>query len=384
MAVTAVVNPEEDFGVAPGRFSRPPLIDLQLFAEEKTEPATPRKREEARRRGHVLRSREVAGAASLMAGLMVLGVLAGGIKAKVEGVALRTWGSLSSFDLSFGMVLWLGKELGYVVLLTVLPLLAAALAVSISSNILIGGLVLSGSQLSPEFSRLNPLAGLRRLLSGRSLFETMKALLKLVGISYVVWRWVSSTVETAPAMLAMDFWEAVSLTMDKVHRSMVESGLVLGGLAFLDFYYQRKEFEAGLRMTREELKEELKRSEGQPEAKARQRERQRLIARMRMLARVKKADVVVTNPEHYAAALKYDPERMAAPVLLAKGKGVMASRIKDEAYRHGVPVVSNPPLARMLYATVEIGRVIPPDLYKAVAEVLAYVYRAMNRVPKVT
>lgn len=216
------------------------------------------------------------------------------------------------------------------------------------------------------------------------MFETMKALLKLVGISYVVWRWVSSTVETAPAMLAMDFWEAVSLTMDKVHRSMVESGLVLGGLAFLDFYYQRKEFEAGLRMTREELKEELKRSEGQPEAKARQRERQRLIARMRMLARVKKADVVVTNPEHYAAALKYDPERMAAPVLLAKGKGVMASRIKDEAYRHGVPVVSNPPLARMLYATVEIGRVIPPDLYKAVAEVLAYVYRAMNRVPKVT
>ncbi|HHY38066.1 MAG TPA: EscU/YscU/HrcU family type III secretion system export apparatus switch protein [Clostridia bacterium] len=360
-----------------------PRIDLQLFAEEKTEPATPRKREEARRRGHVLRSREVTQAASLVAGLLVLGLVAGDIKAKVQGFAVRTWGSLDAFDLSFATVLWLTRELGYAVLVTVLPLLAVALVVSISSNILIGGLVFSGSQLGPDFSRLDPAAGLRRLFSGRSLFETVKALLKLLGISYVVWKGISSTIEIAPVMLAMDLWEGISVAVHRLFRSIIESGLVLSGLAFLDYYYQRKEFEAGLRMTKEELKEELKRSEGQPEAKARQRERQRLIARMRMLARVKKADVVVTNPEHCAAALKYDPERMAAPVLIAKGKGIMASRIKDEAYRHGIPVISNPPLAWMLYNTVEVGRAIPPELYKAVAEVLAYVYRTMNRMPKV-
>lgn len=357
-------------------------IDLQLFAEEKTEPATPRKREEARRRGHVLRSREIAGAGSLIASLLILRVLVGGLKERAVELSTRIWGSLGSFELSEGVVFYLGKNLGYFLLITVLPLLAAGAGVSVFSNLLIGGLAFSPLQLSPSLSRLDPVAGLKRLVSVRSLVETFKSLLKLAGLSFVAYKWISKTVEISPSFLGMNLWDGFLLLADKLYGSMLQGGLIIGALAFLDLYHRKKEYESGLKMTKDELKEEIRRSEGQPEMKARQRERQRLVVRMRMISHVKKADVVIVNPEHYSAALKYEAGKMEAPVLLAKGKGAIAQRIKEEAYRHGIPVITDPPLARTLCATVDIGRPIPPELYKAVAEVLAYVYRTMNRLPE--
>jgi flagellar biosynthetic protein FlhB len=236
------------------------------------------------------------------------------------------------------------------------------------------GFIFSGEQLSFQFSRINPLAGAKRLLSGQALVETIKALVKLLVIGYVAWGAMRDESHQLSLLALMPPRAAAStlagIVMSVIWRTAGAWVIIAGA----DYAYGRWAFTRSLRMTREEVKQEFKETEGNPEIKARLRQRARAFVRRRMMQDVPKADVVLTNPTHYAVALRYEPG-MAAPRVLARGAGFIAQQIKDTARAHGVPVMENKPLAQALYKACDVGQLVPPELYKAVAEVLAFVYR---------
>lgn len=255
------------------------------------------------------------------------------------------------------------------------PMVALVVLVVIASNVAQFGLISAPEALAPKWSRINPGEGLRRIFSLQSVMELWKGLLKLGIVAWVLWRSIMAEWEILVSLGSASAWTIGREMAQGILKIGIRSGLVLAGLALLDYLYQRWEHERSLRMTKEEVKEEFKQREGDPKVRARIRQRQREMARRRMMAAVPKADVVITNPEHLAVALQYDRARMAAPTVVAKGAGRLAQKIKEVALAHGVETVENRPLAQVLYRNVEVGGQIPVELYKAVAEILAHVYR---------
>ncbi|MGQ9656252.1 MAG: flagellar biosynthesis protein FlhB, partial [Thermodesulfobacteriota bacterium] len=352
--------------------------------QEKTEAPTPRRREDARKMGQVARSRELPSAAVLLGGVGFLFLMGGAmVKAMADIWSALIWrsGTTNLDDASIlplaSWILWKGAMLAGPMVLC-MAILAGA------SQVAQFGLLFSTESLTPKLSRISPVSGLRRLLSLQSLVELVKGLLKLAIVAYVAWRTIAEEWEGLLGLVGASPWVMGSRLGNLILRLGVRMGLLLLGLAILDYLYQRWEHERDLKMTREEVKEEYKQREGDPKVKGRLRQRQREMARSRMIAAVPKADVVIKNPEHLAVALRYDRERMAAPVVVAKGAGYLALRILEVAARHGVAVMEDRPLARALYKSVGLGEQIPVNLYKAVAEVLAHVYRerSMLRDPK--
>lgn len=260
-----------------------------------------------------------------------------------------------------------------------LPVIGVAMVVGVVVNLLQVGVMFTAEPLSPNWARLNPVAGFTRLFSRRAFVESVKTLLKVLLIGWLTF----SAVRADAAMLLrtseIDPLMVLMLVGQLLYKMAWRVGLAMLVLALLDYGFQRWEYEKSLRMTKEEVKQELKQTEGDPQVRSRIRARQQAIARRRMMQAVPKADVVVTNPTHYAVALQYDAQKMAAPTVVAKGMNLIALRIREIAQQHGVPIVENPPLAQSLYRTVDIGEQIPPELYQAVAEVLAYVYRLRRR-----
>lgn len=348
--------------------------------QEKTEAPTPRRREDARKAGQVARSRELPSAAVLLGGVGFLLLMGGSmVKGMAEIWSALIWrsGTTNLDDASIlhlaGWILWKAAMLaGPMVLL--MALLAAG------SQVAQFGLLFSAESLAPKLSRISPLSGLRRLLSLQSLVELAKGLLKLAIVVYVAWRTMAEEWDLLLGLAGASPRAMGSTLGDVILRLGLRTGLLLLGLAVFDYLYQWWEHERDLRMTREEVKEEYKQREGDPKVKGRLRQRQREMARSRMIAAVPKADVVIKNPEHLAVALRYDRERMAAPTVVAKGAGFLALRILEVAASHGVAVIEDRPLARALYKAVGLGEQIPVNLYKAVAEVLAHVYRERRRV----
>jgi len=229
--------------------------------------------------------------------------------------------------------------------------------------------------LKPKFNRLNPIRGFQRLMSMQGLVELAKAALKLTVVGYVTYGTLRDnfgvllqSLEQSPLKAATDIWRIL-------YNVALKVCMLLLVVAVLDLYYQRYQHRKSLRMSKKEVKDEIKQQEGNPQIKGKIRQRQRQIAMRRMMQEVPKADVVITNPTHYAVALRYDARTMSAPVVVAKGEGFIAARIKEIAKEHNVAIVENKPLAQALYRTVEIGEVIPAKLFQAVAEVLAFVYR---------
>ncbi|MCA3182218.1 MULTISPECIES: flagellar biosynthesis protein FlhB [unclassified Cupriavidus] len=346
---------------------------------EKTEPASPRRLEKAREEGQVVRSRELGTFVMLMTGVLGLYVMGGTLGRKLNSVMQTTlaFEPATAFDTNrmlsqFGMAIWDS-------LLAFFPLLLMFGVAALVAPLAIGGWSFSTKSFSPDFSRLSPIQGIGRMFSSHTVVELIKAIVKslLVGSvgAWMVWHKLPEAI----ALMNAPVHEALLHMMEMV---LYVCGMVAGSLllvAAIDTPWQLWTFYKKLRMTKEEVKQEMKETDGDPHIKARIRQQQRAIARRRMMSEVPKADVVVTNPTHFAVALKYDENaRWNAPRVVAKGADEVAARIRDLAKEHRVPVLSAPPLARALHRHVELGHEIPAGLYTAVAEVLAWVYQLKN------
>jgi len=351
--------------------------------QERTEPATPKRREDARKKGQVAKSRELPTAAAILGGALFFWVAGGRMLGDAGGMMRQAFGRIVQEDLSllrFQAVL-LASAADGIRLMT--PLLAVMLILGVASNILQTGPVASLQPLVPKLSKISPAAGFKRIFSAVTLMELFKSIVKMLAICAAVYAVLQSEAGHLPALASMRLEGLLPYLGGVSFRIAVTAGLVLLVMAAIDFGFQRYEHEKRLRMTRQEVRREFKETEGDPMVRARIRSIQREMARKRMMSDVPTADVVVTNPTHLAVALKYDAAAMAAPRVVAKGAGHVAARIRELARQAGVPVMEDKPLARALYKAVEVGREIPFELYQAVAEVLAFVYRVNDTRRKV-
>lgn len=346
---------------------------------ERTERATDKRRSEARKKGNVARSREISTVAILLAALSVLYVLSTYLVQQLSSVMVQSLMKIGTFSLNFENTLALQEELLWTLFRVLSPILIAVLVIAVLSNYVQVGSLFTLEAIQPKFSRLNPIAGFSRLISKQSLVELPKALFKFLIIGWVAY----STIQK-------ELPEILTLTDREVNgifryvgwvssRIFFKTLMVMIGLAALDYLFQRWNYEKTLRMTKKEVKEEFKQTEGDPQIKSRIRSVQREVARRRMMDEVPKADVIITNPTHLAVALRYKKEEMIAPKVLAKGAGWIAEKIKEIAQAHQIPVVENKPLAQILYKTVDLGQTIPSTLYQMVADLLAHVYRMKNK-----
>jgi len=348
--------------------------------QERTERATGKRRMEARKRGQVALSREIPSALILItllgvfyfAGSRVLDDLMhlfGGFFGQLHTARLRTISDAGT----------LAAELCQEGLRLMVPIILPLLVAGLAGNILQIGFEIHVEPLAPKLSKLNPVAGVKRIFSLRGLVEMVKSMVKIVFVAIIAGSVVSGYLTEFPTLVRRDIPAIWEFTHTAAFRIIFYVCLAMIVLAVLDFAYQRWQYEQSLKMTKQEVKDERKQAEGDPQIKSRIRSLQRQAAYHRMIAEVPKADVVITNPTHLAVALRFDPSEMAAPRVVAKGADHIAERIRDIAREHGVPLVENKPLAQSLYKLAEPGDTIPVDLYRAVAEVLAYVYRLKGK-----
>lgn len=343
--------------------------------EARTEPATARRRQEAREHGQIARSQDLASAAMLLLIVLFMRFCGGRLFWGLATLSRSLLELLSMPALAAGETRAFFLSLAIESLKIVLPSMAFFIVVALAVNWLQFGFVLSGTPLAPNLAKLNPVEGAKRLLSLRALATTASGVLKVGGVALVVALELRRVLPRANALLTFDPRSIFVLIAGFTFRMALEVALVLLVVAVFDWFFQRWQHEQDLRMTKEEVKEEMKRMEGDPTIRARRRQVHRQIAYQRMMAAVPEADVVITNPTALAVALAYDEAKMAAPVVVAKGARLLAEKIRRLAREHGVPIVEDKPLARALYRGVEVGEAIPEALYGAVAEVLAYVWR---------
>jgi flagellar biosynthetic protein FlhB len=346
--------------------------------QEKTERATPKKREEARKKGQVAKSRELASVAVLLAGLVFFWFGFFGMFEKM--MALTRWllGQCGQFNIDCNSILSLSTGLVYKIFVMTFPIFMAAFFMALFANYFQVGFVLSTESMQPKLSKIDPLKGFQKLFSLKSLVELAKNIFKVLIIGLVVYLTVKGEIENFIPLMDQSVWGILIYIVGVAFKIVFGACLALIILAILDYIYQKWEFEKNLKMTKQEVKDEHKQTEGDPLIKARIKRLQRDAARKRMMARVPEADVVITNPTHLAVALCYDQESMSAPKVLAKGAGFIAENIKDIAQKNNVPIVENKPLAQVLYKKVDVDEIIPENLYRAVAEVLAFVYSMKN------
>jgi flagellar biosynthetic protein FlhB len=353
--------------------------------QEKTEPASGKKREEARSKGKVARSVELNSAMVLLFGLMVLyfggTALVAGL-ASIARAAFTRSGSLTlnaeniHHMVSNGMV-----HVGFLLA----PIILGFLVIGLAAGYLQVGFKFSPKVMTPNFAKMNPLTGIKNLLvSRRSLVELVKSIVKIVVVGMVAYRALQDVLAETPKLVDSDPSGLLSFIGQAGFAVGLRTGLAYLVLAAMDFWYQRFEFEKEMRMSKEEVKEETKSTEGDPVVKGRVRSIQRRIAYRRMMQDVPKADVVVTNPTHLAVALRYDVEEMNAPTVVAKGADLVALKIKEIALAHRIPVVEDRPLAQALFRSVDVGGQIPEKLFQAVAQLLAYIYRLKQEQPTFT
>ncbi|HJB80911.1 flagellar biosynthesis protein FlhB [Flavonifractor plautii] len=344
---------------------------------QKTEKATPKRRRDERKKGNIFFSNDAVSVVVLIAGLATL-FLSMGSMADNLGQFLRSCISLvrlSQGTDAVGDLRQLLPELLWSFVLTVGPILLVPTVAGIAATFFQTKLLVTGESLRPKFSRINPLQGIKRLFSLRSLIEALKGLLKITVLLYIIYNFLAGTVELFTKYLFTDLVTACSHLAGLAFQMSMQIAVAYVVLAAADVFYQWMDYERQLRMSKQEIKEEFKQIEGDPQVKGRIKEIQRKMAQSRMMQKVPQADVVVRNPTHFAVALRYKPDRDRAPVVLAKGQDQIALRIVQKAEESGVAVVENVPLARALYASAELGQEIPPELYGAVAEVLVYLYQ---------
>jgi flagellar biosynthetic protein FlhB len=347
--------------------------------QERTEQATPRRREEARKKGQVARSQEVASVAILLACLIYFYFDSGRLVKKMMGMVSSFLKESGTLLISNNNIQSLAVDWLFEFFILIAPLLLTVLIAGLFANFIQVGFVISAEALEPKFSKIDPIKGFQKLFSLKSFAELAKNILKLSIVGYVAYVTVASEIGNLPSLMDQSAGEILVYMGQISFTIILRTSWVLIVLAILDYVYQRWEYEKGLKMSRQEIKDEYKQTDGDPLIKARIRRIQREMARKRMMAQVPKADVVITNPDHIAVALQYDQLKMFAPVVVAKGTGFVAEKIKEIARESKVSVIENKPLARVLYKMVKVNEVIPENLYKVVAEVLAYVYGLKER-----
>ena len=343
-------------------------------SEEKTEEPTSRRLSKAREDGQVARSTELPAAAVTIAALGFLFLTGGVLVAKLA----EAFGSGFNFDRKLVHspnllpAIFAHELLESFILIAPLLLLTAAVAIAASGAT--GGYLFSLKSVAPKASKLNPLNGLKRMFGTKALVELAKALLKFFLVAGVVTWVLSDNIVTLDALGKMAFEPGMKVAGEMLSKSALIMACSLIIIALIDVPFQKWQHMKQMRMTKQEIRDEMKDMEGRPEVKAQIRRRQREMSNARMIDRVKDADVIITNPEHFAVALSYDPNGDSAPILLAKGADAVAARIRAEAEKHGIEIFQAPPLARALYFTTDLERPVPEDLYYAVAQVIAYIF----------
>ncbi|MCS6866410.1 MAG: flagellar biosynthesis protein FlhB [Gemmataceae bacterium] len=343
--------------------------------ESKTEEPTPRRREEARRQGQVPFSAELVGSVVLLAGVIALMYLGTDIWYALRDVLHHARPPQFQPDFGLEAAVALLSRTFLRVLVALGPFLGVLLAVGVAVSVAQAGFQINTEKLAPDFEKLNPAQGVSRLVSLASLVKTGLTLLKVAALAVVAYLILEGRLGVLTALSHGPLAWSVAAAWAIVLRLAVFLAAAIVGVALLDYAYQRYRFEQSLRMTKDEVKRELKEDEGDPLVKARLRQIARERTRRKMLAAVPQATVVITNPTHYAIALRYNTLQDDAPVVVARGRGGLARRIAELARQQGVVVLERPPLARTLYHSVPLGQPIPPALFRAVAEVLALVYR---------
>lgn len=358
------------------------IIDLQLFSEEKTEPATPKKKKETREKGNVLQSREVNSAFVLLGVFIIINGFASFIGISLRNITIHVFEEYLSLDFIFSIknlqILFIQVMIYFFIILA--PIALTALVIGLLSSYVQVGVLFTTKPLSIDINKLNPIDGFKRMFSTRSVIELIKAIVRILIIGYISYSYVKGQIITILETIGMDSAMILKSILSMSVNIGIRAGAVLVVLAALDYFYQWYEYNKNLRMSKQEIKEEYKQTEGNPQIKSKIKEKQRQISMSRMMQDVPKADVIITNPTHFAIGIVYNPQEFDAPKVIAKGQDLIAQNIKKIAKENNVPIVENKPLARTLYDTVEIGQFIPPDLYQAVAEVLAYVYRINNKI----
>ncbi len=343
---------------------------------DKSEEPTPHRLREAREKGQVAKSREITVAAVLLLSYYVFKYLGGYMWQNLTEMATTLFQLIpesTNFSLSFaGLVFLIGLRS---LALVVAPIFAIVFLSTLIAEALQTGFVFSLDPLSPKLEKLNPLEGLKKMFSLQGFVELIKSLLKIIIVFYIAWYAAKDDLAFIIVLIEASPWDAITLGGAIAYKIAVRVGLFYVAIAILDYLYRRWEYMKNLKMTRQEVKEEYKRLEGDPMVKQRMRDLQRQMAYSRMMSAVPQADVVVTNPTHIAVALKYDTAKMKAPTLLAKGERKVAEEIRRIAETHEISIVANEPLARSIYRTTKLNQEVSAELYQAVAEVLAYVYK---------
>lgn len=365
-------------------------LNLQFFAAEgpggeKTEEPTSKKLEDTRKDGKVAKSKELSSGLELISLFLILKFFVGYMGKQFMKFFDTIYGKFSDYTTYWNgsivradyAILFRGVYLSILKLL--LPFFIIGVIVSIASNMLQFKFKVTAKPLRPKFSKLNPISGFKRMFSAEKLMELLKSILKVVLISALVYSTIKDDWVYLYKFYEMPLNQAIELIGNIVINLGLKISLFFLVIAFSDFAYQKYKFHKDVKMTKQEVKDEYKNAEGDPQIKGKIRQKMREVSQRRMMQDVPKADVVITNPTHFAVAIRYDAETGGAPVVLAKGADYLAQKIKAIAKEHGVQMVENRPLARMLYANVEVGQEIPPELYQAVAEVLAMVYKAQGK-----
>lgn len=364
--------------------------NLQFFAKdgpggEKTEQPTSKKLEDARKEGQVAKSKEIGNAFGLLALFLVMkfyvGTIGtsfieyfGGVYNQIPEIIQMYDGQLPVASM---LVLLRGMILELVIILA--PVLLIGVVVAILCDVVQVRWHPTTKPMQPKLSKLNPLKGFGRIFSKNSIVELIKAALKIVIISYVVYSYLKGRENQIFLLYDVTLNQAIGLIGEIVIDLGIRIAIVYMIIAFADFAYQKWKFNDDMKMTKQEVKDEYKNQEGDPQIKGKQKQRMREASMRRMMQQLPEADVVITNPTHYAVAVKYDAEKYDAPYVIAKGENYLAQKIKEVAKEHSIEIVENKPLARMLYANVEVGGLVPPELYQAVAEVLAFVYHLKGK-----
>ena len=358
-------------------------INLRYFDEgEKTEKATPKKKKKAREEGQVAKSPEVNTAFLLITAFFGLQFFAPHMAGGISNVFVYSFGLIANihniYDLDF-----MPRLIAYMfmqVVLLALPLMLVSLAVGVVANVLQVGWHPTMKPLMPKLSKLNPIKGFKRVFSMRALVELVKSLIKFAIILIVIYSVVQSEIENIPFLMEINVVGSAAFVGGLIIRLGTTIGIIFLFVALFDYSYQRYKHTKELRMSKHEIKEEYKQSDGNPQIKGKIKQKMREISMRRMMQGVPNADVIITNPTHYAVALAYDRNSGEAPRVVAKGVDFLARRIREKAKENKIEIVENVQLARTLYQTVDVGHEIPPELFQAVAEVLAFVYKLKNKV----
>ncbi len=357
-------------------------FDLQLFSEEKTEEPTPKKIRDAREEGNVLQSKEVNSAFVILAVFIMINLSGVFIGKTLKRTTAYIYEEYLLVDYIFSIKnlqnIIINSMINFFLILT--PIALTSLVVGVIASYLQVGVLFTTKPLNIDIKKLNPIEGFKKMFSLKSVMETVKSFIRILLVGYIAYSYMKNQAYVILNSTAMDTIEILELILKMSTNIGIRLAIALAVLASFDYLYQRYEYNKNLKMSKQEIKEEYKQTEGNPEIKSKIKQKQREMSMRRMMQDVPKADVIITNPTHFAIAIEYNPQEFDAPRVIAKGQDLVANNIKKIAEENNIAIVENKPLARTLYDLVEIGQYVPPELYQAVAEVLAYVYRINNEV----